>query len=234
MKIIGHRGARALSPENTIASLEKAIEHGVDMVEVDVRVTKDGVAVLHHDPAIIDPDGGETIIARTSYAELLRHKPDLAALDHAIRAIQHRCRIMIELKPGIPTKQTIAIIQDRLSRGWDLKEFAIASYDPAILMAFKRHFPGIELVVNEVWSGMRAMHRARRLGTKRINMYEQWLYPSYLAMMKQRGYKLAIFPANKDRWHQTKSHANSPTRLKKWRPYLYAIITDRPDLFENH
>ena len=64
MKIVGHRGARGLSPENTIASLEKAIEHGVDMVEVDVRVTKDGVAVLHHDPVVTDPDGAEIIIAQ--------------------------------------------------------------------------------------------------------------------------------------------------------------------------
>jgi glycerophosphoryl diester phosphodiesterase len=116
MKIIGHRGARALSPENTIASLEKAIEHGVDMVEIDVRVTKDGVAVLHHDPVLHDADGGEISIAHTTYAELLRHKADLAALDHAIRAVQHRCQIMIEVKPGVSVKQTVAIIRDRLSR----------------------------------------------------------------------------------------------------------------------
>ena len=45
---IGHRGAAALAPENTIASLERAVEHGVDVVEIDVLDTRDGELVLAH------------------------------------------------------------------------------------------------------------------------------------------------------------------------------------------
>lgn len=233
MKIIGHRGARALSAENTIAGIEKGIAHGVDAVEIDVRVTKDGVAVLHHDPFLTDPDGSEVIIAQTTYAELLRHKPDLTALDYAIRAVQHRCKIMIEIKPGEPTKQVVSIIQDRLDRGWRLREFSIASYDFGALKQMKQELPGIELVVNELWSGIRASHRARKLGTKRINMYEQWLYTGYVKMVTRAGVQLAIFPANKPRWHQRKSHTDSLARLRPWKPYLYGVITDHPDIFED-
>ena len=40
-----------------IASLQKALDHGADMVEFDVRVTKDGVPVLHHNRNLRDPDG---------------------------------------------------------------------------------------------------------------------------------------------------------------------------------
>lgn len=47
---IGHRGAAALAPENTIASIEAAIGAGVDMVEVDVVPLHDGTLVLAHDP----------------------------------------------------------------------------------------------------------------------------------------------------------------------------------------
>jgi glycerophosphoryl diester phosphodiesterase len=47
---IGHRGAAALAPENTLASIERAIEVGVDMVEVDVVPLADGTLVLAHDP----------------------------------------------------------------------------------------------------------------------------------------------------------------------------------------
>ncbi len=232
MKIIGHRGARGIAPENTIAGIDKAIEHGVDAVEIDIRVTSDGVAVLHHDPYLTDPDGTKVQISQTLYADLLHHKPDLAALDFAVRAVAHRCDIIIELKPGVPTKQTIAIINDRIERGWRFEEFAVASFDPKILAAVKAELPEVQLIVNELWSGVRATYRARRLGTKRINMYEQWLYRAYVRMTRRSGYQLSVFPANKDRWHQRESYVNSARRIKKWQPYLYGAITDRPDFFE--
>jgi glycerophosphoryl diester phosphodiesterase len=46
---IGHRGAAALAPENTIESIERALELGVDMVELDVLPLADGTLVLVHD-----------------------------------------------------------------------------------------------------------------------------------------------------------------------------------------
>ena len=51
MKIlnIGHRGARGLLPENTIPAFSKAMELGVDYIELDVGVTKDTIVVIHHD-----------------------------------------------------------------------------------------------------------------------------------------------------------------------------------------
>jgi glycerophosphoryl diester phosphodiesterase len=48
----GHRGARARRPENTIPAYKYAIEQGVDVLEMDVAVTKDNVAVMSHDPLI--------------------------------------------------------------------------------------------------------------------------------------------------------------------------------------
>ncbi|HEY3544325.1 MAG TPA: glycerophosphodiester phosphodiesterase [Gaiellaceae bacterium] len=50
--LIGHRGARALAPENTLESLEVAARHGVDGVEVDVLRRPDGRLVLAHGPEI--------------------------------------------------------------------------------------------------------------------------------------------------------------------------------------
>lgn len=47
--VIGHRGAAAVRPENTLPSFEHAMALGVDAVEFDVRVTADGTAVVHHD-----------------------------------------------------------------------------------------------------------------------------------------------------------------------------------------
>jgi glycerophosphoryl diester phosphodiesterase len=48
----GHRGARAVLPENTIPAFEYAINAGVDVLELDLAVTKDNVVVVSHDPRI--------------------------------------------------------------------------------------------------------------------------------------------------------------------------------------
>ena len=46
----GHRGARGLAPENTLAAFQRALEIGVDTLELDIGVTADGVVVISHDP----------------------------------------------------------------------------------------------------------------------------------------------------------------------------------------
>ena len=55
LEIEGHRGARGLLPENTLPAFEHAIALGVDGLEFDIGLTRDGVPVVHHDPAL-DPD----------------------------------------------------------------------------------------------------------------------------------------------------------------------------------
>src|SRR5262245_36258077 len=50
--VIAHRGAHEEFPENTLESFKRAIELGVDYVEVDVRLTKDGKLVLMHDSSV--------------------------------------------------------------------------------------------------------------------------------------------------------------------------------------
>lgn len=51
----GHRGARGLAPENTLAAFRKALEIGVSTIETDLAMTRDGVLVLSHDPRL-NPD----------------------------------------------------------------------------------------------------------------------------------------------------------------------------------
>ena len=49
VELHGHRGARGLMPENTMASFREALRHGVDCIEIDIGMTEDGVVVIHHD-----------------------------------------------------------------------------------------------------------------------------------------------------------------------------------------
>jgi glycerophosphoryl diester phosphodiesterase len=83
LDIQGHRGARGLAPENTLAAFERAIDLGVTTVELDVAVTRDGVVVISHD-ATLNPDitrgpDGRFLTARgpaireLTYDELLRY-----------------------------------------------------------------------------------------------------------------------------------------------------------------
>ena len=60
----GHRGARGLLPENTIASMKKAIDDGANFIELDVQISKDHQVIVAHDPTInrnitLTPEGEE-------------------------------------------------------------------------------------------------------------------------------------------------------------------------------
>jgi glycerophosphoryl diester phosphodiesterase len=50
--VVGHRGARAVMPENTLQSLQHAVALGVDALEFDLHLAKDGVPVVHHDATL--------------------------------------------------------------------------------------------------------------------------------------------------------------------------------------
>jgi len=50
MVIIGHRGAAGIQPENTVSGIEAAVSAGVDMIEFDIRATKDKQLIVFHDP----------------------------------------------------------------------------------------------------------------------------------------------------------------------------------------
>ena len=68
--LVGHRGAAGLAPENTIASFAKAIEIGVDAVELDVRASRDGQVVVIHDDALDRTTNGAGKVADLSAAEI--------------------------------------------------------------------------------------------------------------------------------------------------------------------
>lgn len=70
--IVGHRGAKALWPENTMLSFEKAIELGVDGIETDIQMTADGKLVLMHDLLVDRTTNGSGAVKEKTLAELRR------------------------------------------------------------------------------------------------------------------------------------------------------------------
>ncbi len=69
-RVIGHRGAAAAAPENTLASLRKAKELGASWVEFDVKLTRDGHPVLIHDERLERTTSGRGEVALTTLEEL--------------------------------------------------------------------------------------------------------------------------------------------------------------------
>jgi glycerophosphoryl diester phosphodiesterase len=80
--VLGHRGASAAAPENTVAAFLAARRLGADGVELDVRRSADGVLTVHHDPDV----RGAGPVARESLADLRAAQADLATLADALDA----------------------------------------------------------------------------------------------------------------------------------------------------
>lgn len=70
MLVIGHRGAAGLAHENTLEALRAGLEAGADMLEFDIRVTKDGVPILAHDFHNLRTHKDLSIISRRTFSEL--------------------------------------------------------------------------------------------------------------------------------------------------------------------
>ena len=70
MKVIGHRGAASLAPENTFAGFDLALQLGVDAIETDVQRTKDGKLVLFHDARIERTTNGRGWLQHMAWHEL--------------------------------------------------------------------------------------------------------------------------------------------------------------------
>jgi glycerophosphoryl diester phosphodiesterase len=220
MKIIGHRGAKGLAPENTVASLLKAIEHQVDAIEFDLRVTKDGVVILQHDPKLTDPAGNHLVVAAHNFAELQAHKPDLTTFEEAIRQVDKKVPLIIEVKPGVNTAPIVMSL-NKLSKD-DLlaKDYVLASFSGQILEELHVALPEVPKVVIERWSSIRATYRARKVNSKRLHMGRRWLWWGFIRHMKKRGWEIYPYTINNVR------------QARRWQKAgIAGIITDYPDRF---
>src|SRR6266567_8773144 len=130
-KIIGHRGARGLAPENTIKSIEAALAYHVDGVEIDVRVTADDIVVLSHD-LFIGSDDAKMSIRDHRYAALKKRKPDIATLTEALTATRGRCALLVEIKADEPVEPIVDILREELTSN-KKADLAVLSFSQPIL-----------------------------------------------------------------------------------------------------
>jgi glycerophosphoryl diester phosphodiesterase len=240
MKIIGHSGAGGLAPRNTLAGLQKALEHHVDEIEFDVRVSSDNVVLLHHHAYIQDGNGAKLDIHEHTYAELKRHLPDLITLEEALDYIDTKAVAHIEVKPKEAITPIIRVIEQVLKSGlYTAKDLKLASRDGQLLRDLHRALPEVPKTVIEFWSSVRAVRTARAVETKYLSMLEYWLWPGFIRAITKRGYVLysfgSVYPARARtlRLLGRSGQSNDPSRIKEWQQAgLAGVITDYPDRFD--
>lgn len=104
--VVAHRGASVEQPENTLAAFEAAIDAGADAVEFDVRLTRDGHAVVMHDPDVSRTTDGHGLVSTLTLAEVRRLRIAVPAggaaavptMDEALGCLSGRAAADIELK----------------------------------------------------------------------------------------------------------------------------------------
>ena len=131
---IGHRGAMGYAPENTLASFAKALELGVEGIELDVHLCRSGEPVVIHDSRVDRTTNGRGKVREMTLRELKEldagQGEHLLTLEEVLNFVDHRLLIDIELKSegvGDPVAFTISQFID--SRGWKPEHFMITSFD---------------------------------------------------------------------------------------------------------
>jgi len=114
---IGHRGARAYAPENTITSFKKAIEIGVDAVELDVRRTKDNQIIVIHDADVKRTTDGKGLVNELTLKEIKGFSAEgsekIPTLQETLDFLDKKVKVFVELKETGIEEQVLSIVHKR-------------------------------------------------------------------------------------------------------------------------
>ena len=114
---IGHRGARAYEPENTLSSFRRALELGVDAVELDVRKTRDNELVVIHNADVNKTTDGSGAVNELTLEEIKRFVTEkgehVPTLEEVLDAVAKRVKVLVELKETGTEEQVIDLIRKK-------------------------------------------------------------------------------------------------------------------------
>lgn len=139
-KVIGHRGAAAYAPENTLEGIHTAADMGVEWVELDVKLTRDDVPIIFHDDTLERTTNGSGLVAELTYEEIQQFECGswygesftgikIPTLEEAVDVlIERNMGLNLELKPCPGReKETAEAALDMLSQYWDDHEHLLIS-----------------------------------------------------------------------------------------------------------
>jgi len=166
---LAHRGDWRLAPENSLEALVLAAgTPGVDGVEFDVRLSRDGIPVLLHDETLERVQGRDDAVADLTAAEL--REAGIPSLAEVLAALPPEAFLDVELKGPGHAKATADAL--RAGRGKAPERAVVSSFDEASLAAMAKALPDWPRWLNAVALDADAIALATRLGCRAIAV--QW------------------------------------------------------------
>lgn len=213
-KIVAHRGVTADAPGNTLAAFRAASALGVEAVELDVRLTRDRVLVVHHDWYLDEGPMPIPIFERTE-AELRREgvidrRADLSrrhaipTLAEVLNDLGGKIGFEIELKG--PEPESSAALASELARRraiWDTVE--VTSWEPALLMLVRKECPGVRTALlfpaSEGWMrsdvvAYAALQKTRLAGADAVHLHPDQLSDDVVAAIRTGGVEVHAHSVN--------------------------------------
>ena len=222
---IGHRGAKGYVAENTYESISKAIELGVDGIEIDVFKCASGELVLFHDKNLKELTGESGLIENLTIKELeqclVLGKYKIPTLTDVLTKIEVPLFVNIELKGLNTAKSTSEIIKD-LSKNtsWSLENFIISSFNWNELEQFRsidKNTP-VGVLVSKSMSINEAIDFGKKINAQAIHPNFKLLNDKTVKKIKNNGFKIYTWTVN------DKDDINFMKKLK-----VDGIISDYPD-----
>ncbi|OEJ67595.1 glycerophosphoryl diester phosphodiesterase [Magnetovibrio blakemorei] len=232
-KIIAHRGASGLAPENTLAAFEKAFALGARAVEFDVTVSSDGVAVLMHDDDLARcSDGvGPVILKSLTQLQALdvgswfgpefagERIPTLSAvLDWAL---EQGVKVNLEIKPTAGWEQpTVAAIVDVLqNKTPSIDALVVTSFNALAMDLFAGRMPDVAkgYLTDAVPTDWR--QRMAQWGCVALHCHDPFVSSQLVQSVHDAGHRVHVFTVN------------DPARAKMLFSWgVDGVFTDRPDV----
>jgi len=201
--VVCHRGASLWAPENTLASLEKAIDLGASVVELDVRPSRDGVLYVMHDATVDRTTDGAGRISDLNAEDIDRLDAGawfasgfsgerVPRLDRFLDACRGRIATYVEIKEGDPGE-----VRDMLAVRGMLGEAWTFSFDQAIRAEARAKVPDLRRMVLFIHVG--SVDRAVAQEARILEFHEDNLDAGLVAEAKQAGLITQMFYAGNDR-----------------------------------
>jgi len=220
-RVIGHRGAAARAPENTLAGFRKAAELGCRWVEFDVRLTADGYPVVFHDDTLERTTDGAGAVAQTALHDLLKLKASgepIPTLDAALAQLMASGlggNLEVKAEPGREEALATVIARDI---GTATVELLVTSFSMPALAAFARLAP---VVLRGILTERLApdWHAdALNIGADAMACDHRYLTRDSVASVRDAGLPLLTYTVNE------------PARARQlWGWGVSGVITDAPD-----
>ena len=221
--VIGHRGARGHVAENTVASVKKAMDLGVDGIEIDVFICASGELVVFHDKTLdklTDAEGYIESLTLDSIQKItvLGREP-IPTLDEVLDVINGAVTLNIELKGAQTAKPTAALLKKYFDQGKLVPEDVfISSFNWDELELFYKVNKEVAIAVLTEDDPLDAIPVAKTLDAFAINPDYETLSPQNIKKIHKAGLK--IYP-----WT-----VNEPENIARMVEFgVDGIITDFPE-----